>query len=169
MAVEVAKRESRDLKVHYEKNGYIVRDSSLLDVRYLQYHLRRSDLLEIWRSHRYSPEQALTEAFEKSDMCFTVENGRPIMMFGCVPRSLLGGGIIWLLSSDDIDAIKLRFLRNCRKFVDIMVSNHGILTNHVDAENTKAIQWLRFLGADISPAQPYGSSGMPFHRFTFSA
>jgi hypothetical protein len=163
-----AKNAQRKGTVFYDQSGYIVRESVKSDVNYLKYHLRRSDLLEIWSSHHYTPEKALEEGFENSLMCFTVCNGLPIAMFGLNPDSLIGNkATIWLLSSYGLDNVKVRFVRNCRKFIDMMLSRYGYLENYVDVRNKKTIQWLKFLGAEFSDPVPYGVDCLPFVHFSF--
>jgi hypothetical protein len=41
------------------------------------------------------------------------------------------------------------------------------LENFVDAEYSKAIKWLRILGAEIYPPQPYGIERNYFRYFRF--
>jgi hypothetical protein len=154
--------------IYYDKDNIRVRDSVIGDVDAMKNRLRESDVKEIWASHHHTPEEGLKLCVENSIMCFTIENGRPIGIFGISPTNLLGDqASIFLLSTDDLKKIEKRFLRNCRKFIDYMLSHYPYLDNYVHAENKKSIEWLKFLGATVEEAVPYGISKEMFHHFYF--
>lgn len=153
--------------LYYNQNGIIVRDSTEADIEYISRNMRQQDITEIWRSHHFIPYDALRTGYKYSDICLTVQKKCPIAMFGV--RKVYGGkyGIVWLLATDEINDIKIRFLKNCRKFIDLMLTNYEWIENYVDADNRKSIEWLQFLGADIRPPVPYGIERKPFHYFLF--
>jgi len=45
------------------------------------------------------------------------------------------------------------------------LAGYSHLENWVDARNTKAINWLRWLGFTVHDPVPFGVAGLPFHRF----
>lgn len=71
----------------------------------------------------------------------------------------------WMLATDLLVTHQRRFLKQCRGAVEEMQDMFPILENHVDARNTTAIRWLRWLGFDILEAEPHGPYKMPFHPF----
>jgi hypothetical protein len=155
-------------ELFYNKNGIIVRRSVKEDVRFLSDSLKESDVREVWASHHHTPEQALKECLLRSLLALTVQNGKPIAMFGIYTENLLGEeASIWLLSTPDLEKIQIRFLRNCKKFVIMMLDYYPRLSNYVDCRNVKTIQWLKFLGAELYEPKPYGADNMPFMRFEF--
>lgn len=154
---------------HYWEDSVIVRDSIASDVDYLKDKLRYSDVREIWRSHNHTPEDALKISLDKSSVCLTIFiNKIPVGMFGINPETLLGDkAIIWLLATDDILKIKIRFLRNCKKFINFILKDYSVLYNYVDNDNVDSIKWLKFIGAKVHDPVEYGVEKMPFRLFLF--
>lgn len=154
---------------YYNKNGIVVRTSILKDVYYLSTRLRASDIDEIWASHNAVPHEALNRGFENSILCLTIEdNGDPICMFGVVPLNIISDkATIWMLGSDGIDRIKIRFIRNNRKIINELLDVYSHLSNYVSVDNFKSLQWLRWLGASFDAPVIYGIEGKLFQRFWF--
>jgi len=150
--------------IYYDRNGITVRESVIEDVEILKMRLRFEDIAEVWASHHHTPEQALQLSFEKSVPCLTIDNnGVPVGMFGITPETLMGSkAIVWLLASDDIDKIKIRFLRNCKIFINLMLNQYPYLYNFVDERNTESIKWLKYLGAKFQGPVTFGVEQMPF-------
>jgi hypothetical protein len=155
--------------IYYDKDNIIVRESTNEDVEFLKNRLRFEDIAEIWASHNHTPEKALRLSLEYSDPCLTIEdNGKPVGMFGVTPESMLGNkAVIWLLASDDIEKIKIRFLRNCKIFINSMLNQYPYLYNFIDERNKESIKWLKFLGASFSGPVKFGVEQMPFLFFSF--
>lgn len=157
------------MRVLYSKDGVIVRKSVIEDVHKLKNNLRKTDVAEIWASHNHTPEEALKLSFEQSVLCLTIENKDEVVaMFGIVPESLLGSrASIWLLGSDGIEDIQIKFLRNNGKFINFMLSFYPHLSNFVDSRNRVSINWLKKIGAKIHSAVNFGAEQLPFHYFEF--
>lgn len=156
------------MRIFYEKNGIRVRTSKKEDCDYLKDNLKQEDVKEIFSSHHHTPEEALKLSLEKSLFCATVENGRPIAVFGISVENLLGDkATIWMLSTRDLKKIGKRFLKNSKSFVKYMLEYYPVLENYVHWENKESIKWLRWLGADIEEAEPFGIEKELFHHFTF--
>jgi len=139
------------------------------DIRYIAENMRMSDREEIWVSDHIRPEQALINGVEASIYCRTIENGSPIGMFGICPQELLGTkATVWLLGTEDLKKIKIKFLRNCKRYVNGMLEYYDYLENYVDVRNKKSILWLKFLGAKLDEPAPYGVEGLMFQHFSFT-
>lgn len=152
----------------YEKDGIVVRTSTREDIMYLKDRLRESDVQEIWASHNHKPEKALKICLYQSLVCFTIQNGNPIGMFGISPVDMVGTkASIWFLASNDLDKIKKRFLKNSRKMIDLLLEYYPFLFNWVDCRNEESIKWLEFCGATIEEPKPFGVEGLPFRYFYF--
>lgn len=151
------------------KNGVIVRDTIVKDIEPVANAMRQVDRNEIWASHRHAPLEALTIAFYSSVLCYTLEqNGNPIVIFGVVPESFLGNrGSVWLLATDDFEKIHKILMKYSKQFIDYMLRHYPDLANHVDARNRVTLNWLKWCGAEIEEAQPFGVDKIPFHRFQF--
>jgi hypothetical protein len=156
-------------KIYYNKNGVIVKESQISDVFIMSSNLRETDRNEIWASHHHTPEEALRISYETSDPCFTVDiKGVPVAMFGINSGNLLGDtATIWLLATDGLSRVSKSLIKESRNFINMFLSYYPTLENYVDARNTASIQWLRYCGAQIEEAKPYGKEKLPFHHFTF--
>lgn len=129
--------------------------------------MRPDDVAELWAFSLSTPHDALTNGIRCSDRAMTgLLDGKVACMFGVAPVSMMGGkGAVWMLGSDLIESHPKHFLRRCRRELSIMARNYGVLHNYVDARNTKAIRWLKWLGFDIGEPEPIGAAGLPFRHF----
>lgn len=150
-------------------DNIVIRKSNYEDVYYLKDKLRASDAEEVWCSHHHTTYEALKLSLDNSNISFTVElNNEPIMMFGVSSESVLSSSaIIWMLSSDKINNIRIKFIRQNINFIKYLLNIYPVMYNYVDARNKKSIQWLKYLGAKIEEAKPYGIEKMMFHKFYF--
>ena len=155
---------------YYDRDGIVVRDSNDDDALYIGLNMREADKKEIWASHNHRPLEAMKLSLDESFMCLTVLDRKvPVLMFGIVPRSLLGEtATIWMLATDGINNIKRRFVRHSRSFIKIFLGYFPILENYVYEENIKSIEWLMMCGAKIEEAMPFGIEQKLFRRFTFT-
>jgi hypothetical protein len=87
-------------------------------------------------------------------------------MFGFV-RIANSKGNIWLLGSKDIEKIPKTFMKLCKIYLSAMLEDCNYLDNCVDASYTKAVRWLKKLGAEIYSPIPYGQELELFHYFRF--
>lgn len=131
-------------------------------------HVRQADVNELLATGYWNAEEALHDSVAHSTQAWAgFVDGEIVCMFGVCPRNLvMGEGSPWLLSTDKIVQHQKIFLRRCKFFVDQMGRDYNQLINYVDARNTVAIRWLRWLGFDIEPAKLHGLLTVPFHRFT---
>jgi hypothetical protein len=129
--------------------------------------VRASDCAEVWATGRHTPAEALQLSVDFSVASIAaLADGVPFCIFGVAPRSPLSEtGIPWLLGSDDLVTYRRPFLRQGRMYVGAMLSLFPHLENYVDARNTTSIEWLKWLGFDIMPEEPFGIYRLPFHRF----
>lgn len=146
----------------------IIRNARRSDIGLFKDRICESDRVEIMSSHGHTPESALIYSIEKTIYCKVAENGEPICIFGINPDSLLGEkAIVWMLSTDKLKEAKIKFFRESKKYITELLEWYPLLYNYVDARNTKSIQWLRWLGAVIEEAKPFGLEGKQFHYFYF--
>lgn len=131
-------------------------------------HAREADREEIWSSDRLTTRQAAESGLEVSPgtRC-ALFDGKPACVFGVYPGAFLGGiPSPWMIGTPLIERHPLAFLRRCRPVVQDWSKRYTTLRNHVDARNTHAIAWLKWLGFAIHDAIPYGFDKLPFHPFT---
>lgn len=132
-------------------------------------HMREADRREVFASSGFGAESALRASFNASEECYVgLVDDVPVCIFGVVRASLLSRkGIPWMLGTPDLETHAMTLLRVSRRVMKAWKTRFDRLENHVDARNTKSIQWLRWLGFTIHDAKPYGVFGHPFHHFTY--
>lgn len=154
--------------IYYDHNSIIVRNSKKSDVEYLKTRLRESDVREVWASNNHSPEEALQLSLDKSIFCLTVHNGHPLAIFGITTENILGKkATIFMLSSPELDMIRIRFARNSRFFINMLLEFYPFLENYVHKDNPQSIRWLKMCGASVNNPAPYGIEKENFHYFSF--
>ncbi len=129
------------------------------------------DAAEAWAAARLSPAEALEVSLDSSpDPMVFLADGRVVCVFGVGEWSVLGlYGIPWMLGAEELPQHARRFLRWSREYMNEMRQRYRLMQNHVDARNTEAVKWLRWLDFEIDPALPFGSDRLPFHRFHWEA
>jgi len=103
-----------------------------------------------------NPEKAMTGMID----------GNPVCMWGVTSAGMiLNVGIPWMVGTNHLDENAGTFLRRCRKPVMALLDGYDMLVNYVDARNVRAIGWLKFCGFKVNDPEPYGFTGLPFHKF----
>jgi len=133
--------------------------------------IRQADIDELWAANRVSPDYALRRGIACSTLSWTgTVDGRPVCIFGVAPASLLGSvGVPWMIGTQEIDSHAKAFLRRNKAYVEHMAELYNYLVNFVDARNTRAIGWLKWLGFTVHEAKAHGPDGLPFHLFDMRA
>lgn len=160
----------KTLELYYQQNNITVSRSTREDAEYIAANMRKEDAQEIWDSHNFTPYEAMKYSIEKTIFCLAVRiEDRPVLMFGVNGETVLGEkGIVWMLSTPEIEKIKFRFVRHSKMFIDMMLEYYPTLYNFVSAENKISIAWLRALGAKFDTAKPHGIEQKMFRYFQFS-
>ncbi len=132
--------------------------------------VRQADIDEITEALGIPMERALMEAITGSlNAKKIVVDGLVVAVFGDAVHSILGSvGVPWLISTIHVERHARAFLKVCKPEVQGMLTRHHHLINYVDARNTSAIRWLKWLGFTFGPAVPYGARRFPFHPFTLN-
>jgi hypothetical protein len=132
--------------------------------------VRQADIDEITEALGIPMEEALIDAVTDSlNAKKIVVDGEVVAVFGDATYSILGSvGVPWLISTVHVERHARAFLKVCKPEVQGMLTRHSHLLNYVDARNTAAIRWLKWLGFTFAPAIPYGPKGFPFHPFTLN-
>lgn len=129
---------------------------------------RPADRAELWASHRVSPRRAIEVGIMVSpDARTALFDGVPACVFGVNPGSMLGGAAApWMVGTALLERYPLAFLRRSRPVVAAWAARYTAMRNYVDARNTLAVAWLRWLGFVIGDPAPYGVDQLPFHPFS---
>lgn len=158
------------MTVYYKSRRLQIRTALFLDIKSMKDNLRKEEIDELYASHHWTPEEGLSNSFSSSSSSLVATiDGKPFAMFGIVPDSLLGRTAqVWLLTTNDIPKIKMRFLKMSKLVIRFFLIQYPILYNYVDARHKLSIEWLKWCGAILNPAQAFGLEQVPFHFFTFN-
>lgn len=130
--------------------------------------IRHADREEIEAATGIPIAQALTMLLPGSIKAQRIVcDGLTLAIFGDAEHGY-GIGVPWLISTEHVEQHPREFLRVCKPEVQDMLVRHHTLINYVDARNTGAVRWLRWLGFDFGDPVPYGHSGLPFYPFTLT-
>lgn len=140
------------------------------DVPAILRDVRQADIDEITEALGVDMEKALIDGVTRSlNVKKIVVDGLVVAVFGDAVYSVLGSvGVPWLISTNHVERHARAFLKVCKPEVQSMLSRHEHLMNYVDARNTAAIRWLKWLGFHFAPAAPYGAKRFLFHKFTLN-
>lgn len=149
-------------------NASIVRAEETHVGQLLRKGLRDADRLELYRASGMDDADALADSFHLStDRYAILVDGLCIAMFGVCPDNLFTDtGVVWMLTSKEVETYWLRFARMSKRTVEILFDRWAHLYNWVDAENEVSLSWLKWLGFDVSEdTVAYGPFGCAFHYF----
>lgn len=133
-------------------------------------NVREADRLELLASSGTDPLTAMRRGLETTPETLTgLYDGEPACMFGVWPFSALGGmGAAWMIGSRVLDrpGAQRALLRLSAPVVEYWSEHYpSLIYNFVDARNTRAIRWLRWLGFQFADPIPYGVDKVPFLPF----
>lgn len=137
------------------------------DAEFIAAHARQSDIDELLAVANVTPLECLLNGLKISPQAYTGWiDGERVCMFGVSSISILTSlGAPWMVGTDAIDRHAFAFIKGSRATTRPLFAQWERLYNLVDARNTRAIRWLRFLGFTIEEAIPYGVENLPFHPF----
>jgi len=130
--------------------------------------LRECDVLELRRIGCADPYLALLMSVEASEVAMAAYTPRGVAcVLGVARPSLLAPtATIWLLAHGDIERYAVRFLKECKRVLALLLAHYGRLENCIDVDNVKTIAWLEWLGFTVDRDSVVQSPmGFPFYRF----
>lgn len=123
-----------------------LRSTRIEDIEAIIPRLRAHDRKTIERLS-LDPVALLRRTFDNGSPMFTATvDDAPVCMWGLEKKSLLSTWMLWMLTTDAIDANPVRFLRESRKIVKSLSSAYGTIEGMVDSDFDISIKWLRWLG-----------------------
>jgi hypothetical protein len=126
-----------------------VRTATISDAAALGPNLRAADRNELAALTKQSPVSVIEDGINDSEYAYTVclrDGDNPCAIFGVNDSGDTDLGIIWMLGTDDLFRIALKFLRNSKWWVNELHKKHKILFNVIDSRQTVYIKWLKWLG-----------------------
>ena len=120
----------------------------------------KADIYELIRSYgegKFTPGEV---AFFKRCVSSAAQvyigfiDGEITCFWGLVPPTLLSDhAYLWLYTTEGLAGHEFLFVRQSQVALQQMLKEWPIITGHVLAQNTKAIRWLRWLGAEFIPTE----------------
>ena len=148
-----------------KQNEYSVIQCTLEHVKFVADNIRQADKDELYAASGKFPLHAILDGYTHSDYLKTgCVNGVPINIFGTVPV-LEETAIVWMVGTDKIKDISIRFLRDSVIYADEMQQGYRLLWNYVDARNHTHHRWLQWLGFTIIRKVKYGVLNTDFYEF----
>ncbi len=137
-------------------------------VEELSHSMSPEDIAECWSAQHLLPKLALELSMSYTSSPKTgLVNNQVMAIWGVGKLTQLSEiGIPWMLTSELVEKNYREFLRHSKHLLKELKQETLVFDNVVDARNTRAIRWLRWLGFTIHDPLPYGPDNMPFHRFT---
>lgn len=84
-----------------------------------------------------------------------------VAMWGLIPPTLLSDtAYLWLFTTDHLRDHVFIFIRHSQRAVKAMLAEYPTIVGHTKINNTRAIQWLRWLGAEFG--DPINNDVRPF-------
>ena len=130
-------------------------------------NMRAVEVQELLDACGMAPAVALLYELDRSSVAWSwIIDGEVACMFGVVaPDWLTNEAYPWFLTTELVEKHSRQFARACKNLLPELLSAHPKLCGMVDSRHNLSVRWLRWLGARIEPARPWGVSGVPFHRF----
>lgn len=145
-----------------------IRKANKHDALYIGERVREDDFNELVVQTHEHPYYTMVKGIDANpDKAMTgLLDGVPVCMWGVTPAGMiLRVGIPWMVGTYHLDDAAFTFLKRNRGTIIDMLNDFDILVNYVDARNVRAIGWLKFCGFTIDDPEPYGNTGLLFHKF----
>lgn len=86
---------------------------------------------------------------------------RLVCMWGLIPPTLMSDtAYLWLITTKHLHGHEFLFIRHSQRAVQSMLEEFPEIVGHTLIENRRAIQWLRWLGAEFG--EPINNTAYPF-------
>lgn len=145
----------------------LIRPAELGDAELLAQNMRASDRVELAACGHDDFAWVCRRSVAHSVLCWSAfADGELACIIGCAPVSIVSGiGSPWMLGTPVLDAQRRVLVRRTPEYIALMLKAFPHLVNHVHAQNTTSVRWLKALGFALHEAEPFGALGEAFHRF----
>lgn len=139
--------------------------ATLEEVLYVCADLRPDDIQEGLALWGVDPRVYLPFHYLQGETyVFHTKAGEPVGLTGVGPWTEPKTGQIWMVSRPELYNHQTEFLRESRKFIELMQEDYELLFNYVDARQTVHLKWLRWNGFQGILKPTWGVSGLPFYE-----
>jgi len=166
-----ALREMPALALRTARPRCLIHEATREDVLAFQTCLRPQDVAEI-AGLGITVRKALWRGYRNSVRCRVAYiDGEPAAIWGvCVnlhpgQGPLSNQGVPWLHTTAAIERMPVTFVRQARREIAEMRKLYPHLENHVAADYSRAVRFIRLLGFTVDPPKPVGLSGAMYCRF----
>lgn len=146
-----------------------VRQASTADALDVAQRLRKEDREECLAATGGDPVTLLPLLAEGGNMLAAGlrHNDRAEILFGVDPHNLVKRvGTIWLLSTPVIYDYPVEFVVRTKELLTEFHKDYDLLTNFIDARNTRHIRWLAWMGfKKVRDVERYGAENRHFIEF----
>ena len=148
---------------------YVYSTPTAEDMREIARMMRAEDRRELVGMVGDNIEGETLFCLEASECAYICKlDGVPLAAFGVVRESPFENiGVIWMLATTETAKHKIYTGKKTREGIKAFLKDWDYLYNYVDAGNDGTIKWLKWIGAKVYPAAPYGLYGNLYHKFTF--
>lgn len=149
--------------IEFKPGHFIVTKLSKQQILDFSDEMQQADKDSIKRLVGWSPIEGLAHSmFNSHEVVAWTVGDKVAAVFGISGES--DNRCAWCLCSDLIVEHPKTFLRFSKELLKAAVGKYGVpIQNLVDAQHTRSIRWLQWLGYDIYPNQVKGYFGDWFH------
>lgn len=122
------------------------------DIKYILDNLREEDKLEAIENKGENFKEVIIDEIQKNKnqkilVGKTKKDDIPVLMYGCWElKENPAVGIIWMLSTPEIEKHQKCFLREMKKELKKVDEKYGLTLNQLYKENYIAKNWLKWVG-----------------------
>ena len=147
-----------------------VRPATPEDIDFVARNMREADRQEVLASVGIEPTLVLPAYLNEGREVYAAGlclDNRAEVLFGFDPIfGVERAAVIWLLSTPRIYAHPVEFVMRSKAIFEEAHQRFDLLTNFIDARNTRHIQWLKHLGFTmLRRVDKFGFAGLPFIEF----
>lgn len=134
------------------------KEKNIKDILYILENLRPEDKHEalIQRGENYIQGIAGDIINNKGFVVIgcSKKDDKPICMGGCTKTEENGVGVVWLLSTPEIENYQICLLRNIKELLKDFDKEYWMTFNMIYSENKLAKKWLKKMGYSFDLAKP---------------
>lgn len=119
-----------------------------------------------------SPEWGICNSIENSVEVVAIRD--PKGRLACIVGLMQSQDLVpvyspWMIGTVSMQEYPIQVLRLSKKILGRWKAQHPYMENYVDSRHTRAIGWLRHLGAKFELNPEYGPYRRPYYKFTFGS
>ena len=134
------------------------KDKNLDDVLYILNNLREEDKHEAMIQKGENYVELIANDVMNSQGIFVLgcskKDNTPIVMGGCCKTDEKGVGVVWMLSTPEVEKNQICLLKNIKELINDFDKDYWMTFNVIYSENHLAKKWLKKMGYGFELAKP---------------